>query len=281
MFILMIILAIVLILILIYMIFDSKKYKFVKKNKQSKDLLFDVKLGLCEMILVSTVLGVIGFVVTWYFYKSILVSIISAAGFTYFIKMYKVEKKNRLKCQIIDEFINLNNLLLAELQTGISVTLAYENLAKNIEKSDILKFPKLEPEILMWINKLNMGEDISVIINEFSERSKDANLMQFANMLSIATKRGGDILSIIMNINSVLNDERQMLYDIEVLITEKKLEQRVLTVTPVFILIFLNYSAYDFISPLYTTVLGRITMSVLLIVFIISFLWAKKITVIK
>lgn len=277
----MIILAIVLILILIYMIFDSKKYKFVKKNKQSKDLLFDVKLGLCEMILVSTVLGVIGFVVTWYFYKSILVSIISAAGFTYFIKMYKVEKKNRLKCQIIDEFINLNNLLLAELQTGISVTLAYENLAKNIEKSDILKFPKLEPEILMWINKLNMGEDISVIINEFSERSKDANLMQFANMLSIATKRGGDILSIIMNINSVLNDERQMLYDIEVLITEKKLEQRVLTVTPVFILIFLNYSAYDFISPLYTTVLGRITMSVLLIVFIISFLWAKKITVIK
>ncbi len=289
-------------IILFYMIYDSrkrtkkqpkmgwvkskaeKKKLFFKKGKKQqvvRDELFDVTLPVYEKILVSALLFVVGFFIAWSFYRSLLVSVVAGVFFQFFQKIYLKEKRRKLKAEIIDEFVNLNNLLLAELQAGIAVNLAYQNLAENIKNSDILKFPKLEKEINSWINRMNLGDDINDILLEFAKRSDEPCLIQFANMLDIAVQRGGNILSIILSTNAVLNDERQMMYDIEVMITEKKLEQKVLTASPIFILIFLNYTAFDFIAPLYQSIVGRITMTILLGVFIVSYLWSKRITVIK
>ncbi len=254
-------------------------FKLFSRQKMKKvDPLFTVKISVVEMLIVSLVFGAMGFVVTWFFYLNVYVSVISAVIFQGFIIVYKKEKTRKHKNMILDEFININNLLLAELQTGIAVSRAYENLANNIQQSEILDFPKLEPEIRVWINRLHVGEEITDILLDFANRSGENNLVQFANMLDIASSRGGNILDIILSTNSVLNDERQMMYDVEVLITEKKLEQRVLTAMPIFILMFLNYSAYEFIAPLYENVIGRMTMTALLVIFTISFFWSRKIT---
>ncbi len=256
----------------------NKRLKTFFKREKTRDSLFDVKISAFELVLVHLIFAAIGFVVAWYFYLSVYVSIVSAFVFQAFVLVYKKEKEKKHKNEIIDEFININNLLLAELQTGIAVSLAYENLSKNIEDSEILDFPRLEGEIKSWINRLNVGEDISDILLDFANRSGEGSLVQFANMLGIASKRGGNILSIIMSTNSVLNDERQMKHDVEVLVTEKKLEQRVLTAMPIFMLMFLNYSAFDFIAPLYENLVGRITMTALLVIFTISYFWSRRIT---
>ncbi len=263
---------------LIKQVFIRNKLGDTRKKKKSYDPLFDVKLTGTEIFILVLFFGFIGVFVSWYFYLNVVVSLAFSIAFQLLFIPYTREKKKKRKNDIIDEFINLNHLLLAELQTGVSVSLAYERIYAEMKKSEILDFKYLEPEIKVWINKIHTGSDIGDIILEFANRSDEKSLIQFANMLDIASKRGGNILDIIVSTNTVLNDERQMHYDLEVLVTEKKLEQRVITVMPIFILMFLNYSAYDFIAPLYESIIGRITMTILLLVFTISYFWSKKIT---
>ncbi len=262
---------------------NSRFFSALKSSRKKKDDegVFAVKISFLEFLTLVVVFGSLGYFVSWYFYLNRAVSIAFSVIFQLLIPVYKREKKKRKKNKIVDEFINLNHLLLAELQTGISISLAYERVYTQIVSSEIMDFKNLEPEIRTWINKLHTGSDISDILIDFADRSGENSLVQFANMLSISSKRGGNILDIILSTNAVLNDERQMSHDIEVLITEKKLEQRVITIMPLFILIFLNYSAYDFISPLYESAIGRITMTVLLFIFTVAYFWSKKLTELK
>ena len=59
--------------------------------------------------------------------------------------------------------------------------------------------------------------------------------------------------------------------EIAVMLQGKKMEQKVMTIMPLVILIYVDISASEMIASLYTTILGRIVMTICLVVYLFSY----------
>ena len=65
--------------------------------------------------------------------------------------------------------------------------------------------------------------------------------------------------------------------EINGIISGKKYEQNIMMIVPPVILLYLRFAAYSFIDVLYTTLSGRMVMTVCLIFYIAAFVLGNKI----
>ena len=63
----------------------------------------------------------------------------------------------------------------------------------------------------------------------------------------------------------------------ETVISGKRMEQKVMSIMPFGIILYLKLTAREFIAPLYGNILGMSVMTVCLIVYVIADGWAKRI----
>lgn len=257
--------------------------EFIKpKEKEKKPYnIFKQRAPTIQYIAASAVIFLIGFFIAWVFYKVVLASIIVGLLSLFFLKVYEKKRLEKLKKEIEDEFYDLNQLLIAELETGIPINSALKNIESRLGNNTVYNFKYMEKEIRKWVRAMETGKRIESIIRQFAEDSEDNNIKEYANLVSICTQYGGNLFDVIRSANSVLSEKRQMEREVSVLIAEKKLEQNAMSLMPIAILLLFQNSAPEFISPLYTTVIGRICMTFLLAIYTISFFWAKRLADIR
>ena len=65
--------------------------------------------------------------------------------------------------------------------------------------------------------------------------------------------------------------------EIAVAISEKKMEQNIMTVIPIFLMIYVNMSSKGFLDVMYDTLMGKIVMTVSLIAYVAAYFWSEKI----
>ena len=76
---------------------------------------------------------------------------------------------------------------------------------------------------------------------------------------------------------NIINDKIEIELDIELKTAEKKFEQNIMNLLPFFIILYMNFTSSSFLLPLYTTFVGRLVMSVALVVYYVSYSISKKI----
>lgn len=69
--------------------------------------------------------------------------------------------------------------------------------------------------------------------------------------------------------------------EIQVLVQEKRYEQKVMNLMPLIMILYLRLGNGDFMEILYTTVSGRVLMTICLIVYLAAYYMAEKIVDIK
>ncbi len=246
--------------------------------RDNKKDIFNLTPPIINIISVSLLLFALGFSISWIFYKSFALSFVFALFSISFIKIYIKNYREKAHKKIEEEFYDINMLLSSELESGIPINMAIKAIKNDLKSSNIYDFKYMDLEIEIWSKKMKMGLKIEDIISDFAFRSQNENIIEYANMIKICSKKGGNIREIINNTNSTLNDKRQLKRDLDVLIAEKQLEQKIMSIMPVIVLIMLDKSAPEFIAPLYTNIVGRITMTILLILFIFCYLWSSKLS---
>ena len=65
--------------------------------------------------------------------------------------------------------------------------------------------------------------------------------------------------------------------EINVAINDKKLEQRIMTVIPLFLIGYISMASPGFLNIMYKSIMGNIVMMVCLIVYLLAYLWSEKI----
>ncbi len=245
-----------------------------------KDI-FEIEVPKKRLISVSILIYSGGFLGAWIFYKLLIVSVIFAFVSLASLKIYKKKYREKVHERIESEFYDINLLLSAELETGLPINMAIEMIRKEISHSEIYGFQYMDIELKNWSKKMNMGMKINTIIEDFAKRSQNKSIMEYANMISICTKKGGSIRDVIKNTNAILNEKRELKREIEVLTAEKSLEQKIMNLMPLAVLVLLDKTASDFIAPLYNCLIGRITMTILIAIFLICYLWSAKIASLK
>lgn len=200
-------------------------------------------------------------VAAYIFYENILMAFILSP---YVYLHYKQRKKERAKKD--------NNEFCRKFRDGImSVSFAL-NVGYSIENAFIQAVEELELiygrdsditiKFRYIVVRLGQNENIEDIFMDFAEESKVEDIIYFAEIFRYAKRSGGDLISIIRNTTQIIQQKEEVLSEIDTIISGKRMEQRVMSIIPAAIVVYLKFTAAEFIQPLYGNMYGAVIMTV-------------------
>lgn len=174
-------------------------------------------------------------VVVHIFFSMIVLTIISVPlGFFGGIFVYRGMLLNKRKNRLLMQFRDMLESVSSSLGSGRNVkdafTGAYEDMRNQYgEDADIVK------ELQIIKSGLYNNINIEALLQDFAKRSHDENIQNFADVFSVANRRGGNIRQIIYETKNVINDKIMIEQEIRTLISGKKNELNIMMVLPLIV----------------------------------------------
>ena len=234
------------------------------------------KLNLKDLIIESTKALVFILLVSYTFYNSLLLFIILAPLCIIYpflsIKKLCVKRENKLLLEFKDAIYIIS--------TFISAGYSSENSFKNSVKELTYLHGKdslMVCEINNIINGLLYGKTIESGLKNLSLRVNNQDIVDFCEVYSIAKQKGYNLTKVINNTCEIIREKIQITQDIQSMTAQKRFEQNIMSIVPFFIIIYLNLSSPGFLNIMYTSIIGRIVMTLCLVIYILSFKISEKI----
>lgn len=214
-------------------------------------------------------------VISFLFYDSVIPVLISIPGIIIYLKKIREilckKRKNRLTLEFKD-FINAVSSLLS---TGYSLENAITESKKELVSvhGDSL----ITMEVEQMTKKLLIHVPPEEIFNDFASRTDINVIRNFSEVINIAKRSGGDLISIIMSTSLSISSHIDIQREIETNLSEKKHELFVMSAMPFIIMIYITLSQPGFFEPVYHNAAGIIIMSLCLIIYAAAIFYAYRI----
>ena len=215
------------------------------------------------------------------FYHSHIVSMIfSPLGFLYPKmrgKNIAEKKRTELKQQFRDMLYSMSSSLMA----GKPLESAFMDIRDDLE----ILYPDEETpiriEIGIILRRIALNESAEDALNDLAERSKIDDIESFCNVISTCRRTGGNLVDIVKNTSNIIGDKLEIKQEIDIMLASRRFEKKILNVMPVALILILTFFAGDYMEPVFTTLTGRIIITLSVLIMLISWLIADKIAEIK
>ena len=124
---------------------------------------------------------------------------------------------------------------------------------------------------------MELNVPVERLFSEMAARSGVDDIISFAQVFEAARKAGGDLVAISRNTVSVIRMKEETGMMIRTALSGKQMEQNMMSVIPLFILGYVCLTTDGLMEPMYTTLPGRIVMSMALLAYAGAFLWGRSI----
>ena len=189
----------------------------------------------------------------------------------------KLEERSK---KIAMEFQTMLKNVSSSLLAGFSLENAFVEAEKELKQMyGETSYMYLE---LQNINKkVGMNIPIEEPLEDLAERTGMEDIYNFIDILSFAKRAGGNFVEIIDNTINKMWAKYETSREIDVAISAKKLEQKVMSVIPIVLLAYMKLTSAEYMSVLYGNVAGVLFMSVCLLAYGGAIRLAGKILQIK
>jgi tight adherence protein B len=235
------------------------------------------KMKSLEYFLALVIAAAVLFLIGYIFYRSFFLALLITPLSMFYprIRTRQIIKKRNteLRLQFKDSLQSLSSSLHAGKSFESAMRSAISDLLIQYETdSYIIR----EFEII--VRKLESNETVERAFAQFAERSMVEEIISFAEILETCKRTGGNLISAIKSSTDIISDKIEVLNDIGSILAEKKLEQNILTIMPIVLILMLSASAKDFMMPVFTGIIGRIVMTISMILFVVAYFLSEKIT---
>lgn len=241
----------------------------------------EYNMSFLEKAMYAILAGAVLFFVGYVFYQHLIISGVLALVGLFYPKLQRkkiIEKrKHTLTLQFKDMLYSLSSAVGAgnSVESALSVTLNDMRQQYNDPNAFIIK------ELELMVARVNMNRTIEEIFNDFAERSHVEDIQTFASIFEIAKRTGGNLIEIIRNTTTIISDKIETQTEITTLLSGQQGEQKVVTIMPIALVLFMTKTSGGFMDPIFTTLVGRLIATGCLAVILFGTLWAKKIADIK
>lgn len=229
-------------------------------------------------ILVGTFLYIfLAAAIAFFFYRSALIFFILWVGFVPFMKIYKKELNEIRKKQLLVEFSETLCSVSVNMKAGMSLENAFSEAYKDI----VLFFGDdslMGREILRIQKGLGINITLEELIEDFAKRSKEENIKMFSDVCKSAKRNGGNITEVLSNTADRIREKICVDAEIETIITEKKLELRIMEGMPFLIMLYLEATSARYFDVLYEGMRGRLIMTAALFIYVAASAIGNKMT---
>lgn len=170
------------------------------------------------------------------------------------------------KRKLLLQFREALSVLAGALSAGYSMENA---LLESVRELELLygRDGLIVREFAYMSHLVSMNIPVEKAMDEFSERAGLDDIRNFARVLRIAKRSGGEIVPIISHTADVIGDKVQVKEEIMTITAAKRFEQSIMNLIPLFIVIYIDRTSPGFFTPMYTTIAGRAVMTVCLLAY--------------
>jgi tight adherence protein B len=232
-------------------------------------------------ILYTSIAAVTVFAISFLFYRSVLLAVLlSPLGLFY--PGYKrkrliIKRRNELNLQFKDLLVSLSSSLTAGKSLEKSFDIALGDLYVLYPSEDTY----IVRETKIIINKLSLNITVEEAIADFAKRSGIDDIQNFSDVILICKRTGGNLIEAIKNSSGIISDKIEMKQEIDTLLASRKFEQKILNIMPIAMIFILSTTASDYITPVFTTLQGRASMTLCIVLLTAAFFISNKIVNIK
>lgn len=220
---------------------------------------------------------------------SLIISIISVLFYNSFIPcvfLYPLEvfpikltadcirKKRQSRLRL--EFKEMIESLAADMSAGYSLEMAFNHTYKEMHsryKGESL----IENELIIIKKGIQLNCRVEHMLEDFGLRSGVSDIKEFAEVVAVAKKTGGNIVGIIKKTSENIRRRQEVESEIETMVAAKRMEQRIMSVMPCGIVLYMRVANKGYMNPLYGNVASVIIMTICLIVTIGAICWGRRI----
>lgn len=166
------------------------------------------------------------------------------------------KRKRRLEIEFREVILSVSS----NLQAGYSVENAFQEAYRDIT----LLYGResvMAKELRLVFRKLGNNEQLESALANLADRSGVQDIRDFADIFQIAKRGGGDMRGIIANTADIIGGKQETRREIEIVVSEKKLEQQIMRYIPFFIIFYISLTTRGYFEGLYHNVFGWILMT--------------------
>lgn len=213
----------------------------------------------------------------WLLYDSLWPMVlipVAAAGYVRKIREFCLRKKQR---QLQQSFLPAAESFVAALRAGYSAEKAVTESRLDMRRLAGTKDLMVQ-ELTAMEAQLHVGVPLEQLFTDLAERSGVEDIGHFARVFAAGKRTGGDLDHILMMTLQHMKQKMETQKDIEAEVASRKMEQRIMSLVPWGILLYLRTSSGAYMAVLYQETAGRIVMTMCLGIAVAAWLWGQKIT---
>jgi len=217
-----------------------------------------------------------GFLVLFIFYKLIPLSIAGGAAFgavNIFTASRNAVKKRTLKLRV--QFFDLLEALSVAMRAGNPMSKSLQSARDDL----LLLYPQdsdIITELDIIVGRFNNAVPMSEAFSDLAERSGLEDIASFASIYATIEGKSSRADEIVRETQQIIADKMEIEMEIDTLMTAAKSEVNIMLFMPLLILGVIGYAGAGFMDAIYTTGAGRVVSTGGLIVFLLSFVMARK-----
>ena len=194
-----------------------------------------------------------------------------------------LQRKNESirKCrQIGIQFKDAIFSVLTSLKAGFSIENSFLEARRDMD----LLYGK-NSDISFYLSRISKGLKNSVplekLIFGMGKETGNSDIQDFALVFAVAKRSGGNMTEIIDRTIGVISGKLEVEKEIDVLISAKRLEAKIMNMVPFFIIFYISITSPGFFDALYHNFFGIILMTVCMVIYCISYVLSEKIVNIR
>lgn len=220
--------------------------------------------------------AVTGFAVLFIFYKIIPLAVAGGivVGVVYIFVSEQAAIRNRVT-KLRLQFFDMLEAMSVAMRAGNPVLKALQSAREDLimiysENTDII----IELDII--IQRFHNAIPLSEAFSDFANRSGLEDVASFASVYATIEGKSSRADEIIRETQQIISDKMEIEMEIDTMMTSAKSEVNIMLFMPLVILAIIGYAGAGFMDSIYTTAVGRVVATGGLIVFVISFVMARK-----
>jgi tight adherence protein B len=186
--------------------------------------------------------------------------------------LYRIIRRRRFRAferQLPDAL----TMIAGGLKAGASINMALESLVRE-------QPAPLSQEFQLFLREQRIGVDFNRSLLNMEQRLPIPDFQMFASALRIAREIGGNLAEILDRLSDTLRRKATMEGKIDALTAQGRMQGYVMTALPVLLGFLLYLLEPEAMSKLFTTKEGYITLTVVVIMEIVGYIFISKITAI-
>ncbi len=214
-------------------------------------------------------------VISFLFFDSWIAFLIFLPGIFYFAKLMRAERKKKRLRNLSGQFLSGMQAVSNALSAGYSIENAFGEALEEMEKV-YGTGEMIVQEFSMIVTQLSLNRTVESLLDQLALRSGQEDIQSFAEVFKVAKRSGGDLIAIIRNTVKIMQQKEETRQEIQVCIASKKLEQNLMSVIPLFILIYVGITSPGFLDGMYHNLMGIVIMGSCLGVYLFAWILGRK-----